>query len=152
MCSVPTFPRKVAYLEVVVPPEISDKRSTKDISVHEGGNANFLCAATGHPLPSITWRRVPRDGAEKLKIRFKDGFGKMRTGAFAVVDAVGIETSKLGGRDCISEGFMNCRRDLRGQQLGPDVGQPGGYGAVHVHRQEQRATSHEQDVQAGSDV
>ena len=46
-------------LEVVIPPQISDKFSTKDISVGEGGQAKFFCSATGHPTPSITWRRQP---------------------------------------------------------------------------------------------
>ena len=50
-----------ATLEVVVPPQISDKYSTKDISVSEGGQAKFICSASGHPTPSITWRRVGAD-------------------------------------------------------------------------------------------
>ena len=50
-----------ATLEVVVPPQISDKYSTKDISVSEGGQAKFICSASGHPTPSITWQRVAAD-------------------------------------------------------------------------------------------
>ena len=46
-------------MEVVVPPEISDKLSSKDISVSEGGQAKFFCSASGHPAPTITWRRNP---------------------------------------------------------------------------------------------
>ena len=46
-------------MEVVVPPEISDKFSSKDISVSEGGQAKFFCSASGHPAPTITWRRNP---------------------------------------------------------------------------------------------
>ncbi len=50
---------QVAALEVVIPPQISDKFSTKDISVGEGGQAKFFCSAAGHPTPTITWRRQP---------------------------------------------------------------------------------------------
>ena len=56
---------QVAKLEVVVPPEISDKFSTKDISVSEGGQAKFFCSATGNPTPTITWRRNPDNDHRK---------------------------------------------------------------------------------------
>ena len=66
----------MATLEVVVPPEISDKFSTKDISVSEGGQAKFFCSASGHPTPTITWRRNP----EGRKSSSKKNIGKHRNG------------------------------------------------------------------------
>jgi hypothetical protein len=37
----------VANLEVVVPPEISDKHSTADMNINEGSPAKFVCSASG---------------------------------------------------------------------------------------------------------
>jgi hypothetical protein len=37
----------VANLEVVIPPEISDKHSTADMNINEGSAAKFVCSATG---------------------------------------------------------------------------------------------------------
>ena len=44
-----------------MPPQISDKFSTKDISVGEDGQAKFTCSASGHPTPNITWKKVPEE-------------------------------------------------------------------------------------------
>ena len=48
----------MANLEVVVPPEISDKHSTADMNINEGSAAKFVCSATGEP----TWNVLFRSG------------------------------------------------------------------------------------------
>ena len=87
--------KKVASLEVVVPPQISDKHrfeilsfsfvfmmyssvsySTEDLSVAEGNSAKFICSATGHPQPQIIWQKVPKSSREKARIRLVDKNGK----------------------------------------------------------------------------
>ena len=42
-----TLLKQVANLEVVIPPEISDKHSTTDMNINEGSQAKFVCSATG---------------------------------------------------------------------------------------------------------
>jgi hypothetical protein len=66
----------VATLEVVIPPQISDKHSTEDLSVAEGGSAKFICSATGHPHPTIIWQKMPKSQKDRAKIRFHDKKGK----------------------------------------------------------------------------
>lgn len=67
---------KVATLEVVIPPQISDKHSTEDLSVAEGGSAKFICSASGHPHPTIIWQKVPKSHEDRAKIRTNDRTGK----------------------------------------------------------------------------
>ena len=63
-------------MEVVIPPQISDKLSTEDLSVREGGSAKFICSATGHPQPTITWQKMPNGPREKPRIRVTNDKGK----------------------------------------------------------------------------
>jgi len=78
MCQVNSVPMvsQVATLEVVIPPQISDKHSTEDLSVAEGGSAKFICSATGHPHPTIIWQKMPKSQKDRAKIRFHDKKGK----------------------------------------------------------------------------
>ncbi|XP_050536347.1 lachesin-like [Daktulosphaira vitifoliae] len=59
MCQINTDPMKnqIAYLDVVVPPDILDYPTSSDMVVHEGSNVTLQCAASGYPNPTITWRR-----------------------------------------------------------------------------------------------
>ncbi|XP_031623888.1 neurotrimin-like [Contarinia nasturtii] len=69
MCQINTDPMKsqIAYLNVVVPPDILDYPgdTSTDMVVKEGSNVTLKCSATGSPLPSITFRR--EDG-EPIKL------------------------------------------------------------------------------------
>ena len=65
----------MATLEVVIPPQISDKLSTEDLNVAEGGSARFICSATGHPNPIITWQKMPKTSGEKARIRITNDCG-----------------------------------------------------------------------------
>ena len=106
MCQVNSVPMvsQVAHLEVVLPPEISDKHSTKDISVAEGGNARFLCSASGHPTPTITWKRVGGNGRQ-MRIRLKDSMGHNhheKTVKGAKLEMVSVTRNDMGTYMCIA--------------------------------------------------
>jgi Immunoglobulin I-set domain. len=47
----------MAFLEVVIPPDISSEETSGDMMVPEGGSAKLVCKAKGYPTPKITWRR-----------------------------------------------------------------------------------------------
>ncbi|KAL1465492.1 hypothetical protein WDU94_005059, partial [Cyamophila willieti] len=59
MCQVNTEPMKnqVAYLEVVVPPDILDYPTSSDMIIRENTNVTLECAVRGSPTPVVTWRR-----------------------------------------------------------------------------------------------
>ncbi|XP_049548268.1 neurotrimin-like [Anopheles darlingi] len=59
MCQINTDPMKsqMGYLNVVVPPDILDYPTSKDIVAQEGSNVSLSCAATGVPEPTVTWKR-----------------------------------------------------------------------------------------------
>lgn len=63
MCQVNTDPMKsqMAYLDVVVPPDILDYPTSADMVVKEGSNVTLKCSATGSPPPTITFRREDGD-------------------------------------------------------------------------------------------
>ena len=61
---------------MVIPPQISDKHSTEDLNVAEGESAKFICSATGHPNPTITWQKKPKSSKDRAKIRLYDSSGK----------------------------------------------------------------------------
>ncbi|CAM1311075.1 Uncharacterised protein g5600 [Pycnogonum litorale] len=59
MCQINTVPMisQVGYLDVVVPPQIVDERTSQDITVRENNDATLMCHSTGYPAPRIKWRR-----------------------------------------------------------------------------------------------
>ncbi|CAG0890010.1 unnamed protein product [Darwinula stevensoni] len=63
MCQINTLPPKsiTAFLHVVVPPEIVDTETSKDLIVRENSNVSLTCKASGSPPPSVYWER--QDGA-----------------------------------------------------------------------------------------
>ncbi|XP_066140746.1 lachesin-like isoform X1 [Euwallacea fornicatus] len=67
MCQINTDPMKsqVGFLNVVVPPDILDYPTSADMVVREGLNVSLQCAATGSPIPTISWRR---EGGEVLTL------------------------------------------------------------------------------------
>jgi len=54
-----------------VPPDILDYPTSPDMVVREGANVTLQCAATGFPLPKITWRRE-----DKGKITIEEHLSK----------------------------------------------------------------------------
>ncbi|CAH0392361.1 unnamed protein product [Bemisia tabaci] len=63
MCQINTDPMQdqMAYLNVVVPPDIVDDGTSSDQNVNEGGNVWLTCKAKGFPKPTITWKREHGD-------------------------------------------------------------------------------------------
>lgn len=49
--------KQLGCIQVQVPPDIVDDRSTSDVTVNEGDNVTLTCTATGKPAPRIVWRR-----------------------------------------------------------------------------------------------
>ncbi|XP_050296839.1 neurotrimin-like isoform X2 [Anthonomus grandis grandis] len=76
MCQINTDPMEsqLGYLDVVVPPDILDYPTSADMIVDENADVFLRCAATGSPLPTITWRREDSqpikliNGSEVLEI------------------------------------------------------------------------------------
>jgi len=67
----------MAYLEVVIPPDITSEETTGDLMVPEGGTAKLICRARGYPKPTITWRK--EDGNQ---IIIKEAQGFKRKGSY----------------------------------------------------------------------
>uniref|UniRef100_A0AAR5PDB6 Ig-like domain-containing protein n=1 Tax=Dendroctonus ponderosae TaxID=77166 RepID=A0AAR5PDB6_DENPD len=67
MCQINTDPMKsqMGFLNVVVPPDILDYPTSNDLFVREGLNVTLQCAATGSPIPNISWRR---EGGEAITL------------------------------------------------------------------------------------
>jgi len=65
----------MAYLDVVIPPDITSEDTSGDVMVPEGGTAKLICRARGYPKPVITWSR--EDGNS---IIIKEGQGGKRKG------------------------------------------------------------------------
>ncbi|XP_060862108.1 neurotrimin-like isoform X2 [Metopolophium dirhodum] len=59
MCQINTITAKtqIGYLNVVVPPSISDSLSSSDAIVREGANVSLTCHVDGYPKPDIKWKR-----------------------------------------------------------------------------------------------
>ncbi|KAA0187133.1 hypothetical protein HAZT_HAZT002610, partial [Hyalella azteca] len=60
MCQVNSNPMisQTGYLQVVVPPEITDEGSSpSSLVVKERDNVTLTCHAKGFPQPRISWRR-----------------------------------------------------------------------------------------------
>jgi hypothetical protein len=59
--------KQLGCIQVQVPPDIVDDRSTSDVTVNEGDNVTLTCTATGKPAPRIVWRR--EDGQKIVVFR-----------------------------------------------------------------------------------
>lgn len=58
MLNVHSFsPLLFTFFIIIVPPDILDYPTSTDMVIGEGSNTTLKCAATGSPVPVITWRR-----------------------------------------------------------------------------------------------
>nr|XP_040572511.1 lachesin-like [Lepeophtheirus salmonis] len=59
MCQINTeeMKKQVGCIDVLIPPDIDDLKTSSDVIVNEGDDAHLLCKANGHPKPEIVWLR-----------------------------------------------------------------------------------------------
>jgi len=59
MCQINTenMKKQVGCIDVLIPPEIDDLKTSSDVHVNEGDEAKLECHANGHPKPKIKWLR-----------------------------------------------------------------------------------------------
>ncbi|XP_025833290.1 neurotrimin-like [Agrilus planipennis] len=98
MCQINTDPMKsqVGFLDVVVPPDILDSPTSADLTVHEGSNITFKCAARGSPDPAITWRR---EGGEPISLGNGNEVLKIEGSEFEMVK---VNRLQMGPYLCIA--------------------------------------------------
>ncbi|KAI9551623.1 hypothetical protein GHT06_021956 [Daphnia sinensis] len=91
-----------AYIEVVLPPDIIDSKSSTDTILREGSNVSLTCAASRHPQPHILWRRedVASITRGKLKSNSFDGgvlvlprVSRLHIGAYLCIASNGVPPS-----------------------------------------------------------
>ncbi|KAI1296698.1 Lachesin [Halotydeus destructor] len=72
MCQINSEPMisQTGYLDVLVPPSISDDETSSDVVVDERNKMSLRCKANGYPMPTITWRR---EDAKELNLGFYGG-------------------------------------------------------------------------------
>ena len=59
----------MASLDVMVPPDIDNNKSSDDIILKTGETANLECRANGYPAPTISWIRDKKFQAQNAKTR-----------------------------------------------------------------------------------
>ena len=59
----------MASLDVMVPPDIDNNKSSDDIILKTGETANLECRANGYPAPTISWIRDKTFPAQNAKTR-----------------------------------------------------------------------------------
>ncbi|XP_051154279.1 lachesin [Leptopilina boulardi] len=103
MCQVNTEPMRsqMGYVNVVIPPDIMDDRSSDGLVAREGGNIRLKCVATGTPEPTVTWKR--EDG-RSISIREN---GSKKVTAFSkyegeILELSGVSRQEMGNYLCIA--------------------------------------------------
>ncbi|XP_058821095.1 neurotrimin-like [Topomyia yanbarensis] len=98
MCQINTDPMKsqMGYLNVVVPPDILDHKTSQDMTVPEGSNISLACVATGVPEPSIVWKRA---GEKALAVMENSG---ITTHDGSVLNIYNIQRHNAGAYHCIA--------------------------------------------------
>jgi len=104
MCQINTDPmvHRSGYVQVVVPPTISQTGQSHDMVVREGDNVSLACDASGYPPPHIVWRREDGEdilvGGKKMNIvegpRLRlDKISRLNMGDYLCVASNGIPPS-----------------------------------------------------------
>ncbi|XP_042206455.1 lachesin-like isoform X2 [Homarus americanus] len=136
MCQVNTAPMisQTGYLQVVVPPNIVDKASSKsNIVVREKENVTLKCRGDGFPAPQIKWRREdskPIETSDGRKVHQVDGptlrvrqVSRTHMGAYLCIATNGVPPS-VSKRITLDVEFapqMHVPNQLVGAPLGTEV-------------------------------
>ncbi|XP_064105890.1 lachesin-like isoform X1 [Macrobrachium nipponense] len=136
MCQVNTKPMisQTGYLQVVVPPNIVDKVSSKsNIVVREKDNVTLVCRGEGFPLPQIKWRREdgqPIETSDGRKVHQMDGpnlvlrqVSRTHMGAYLCIATNGVPPS-VSKRITLDVEFapqMHVPNQLVGSPIATDV-------------------------------
>ncbi|XP_076282684.1 lachesin isoform X2 [Lasioglossum baleicum] len=103
MCQVNTNPMKkqVAFLEVVIPPDIISEETSNDLMVPEGASAKLVCKARGYPIPEIVWKR--EDGTEIIsRDSLSGGKTKKANAQGETLSLSKVTRSEMGAYLCIA--------------------------------------------------
>ncbi|KAG1656521.1 Lachesin [Nymphon striatum] len=59
MCQINTSPMRsrIGYLQVLVPPQIDESRTSTDVDAQENEEVVLQCEADGFPKPTVSWQR-----------------------------------------------------------------------------------------------
>ncbi|XP_063619348.1 lachesin-like [Cydia splendana] len=135
MCQINTDPMKsqLGYLDVVVPPDILDRGTSRDQTVREGASVSLTCAATGSPQPQIVWRREhskPIVLSEGIQVSSLEGpvlnisrVSRLHAGAYLCIASNGVPPT-LSKRIMLTVEFppvITIRNQLVGAALGSDL-------------------------------
>ncbi|XP_042865342.1 lachesin-like [Penaeus japonicus] len=136
MCQVNTVPMmsQTGYLQVVVPPNIDDKQSSKsNIVVREKDNVTLRCTGHGFPMPQIKWRREDSnliETSDGKKVQQLDGpelplhqVSRTHMGAYLCIASNGVPPS-VSKRITLDVEFapqMHVPNQLVGTPKGTDV-------------------------------
>ncbi|CAK1546334.1 unnamed protein product [Leptosia nina] len=98
MCQINTEPMmsQTHILQVVVPPDIDDEASSRDIIIKEGQNAALRCVASGTPSPNVAWRR---EDSRHFKI---DNVTLISKSSGEWLNLTGVERTTSGAYLCIA--------------------------------------------------
>ncbi|XP_061711302.1 lachesin-like [Cydia pomonella] len=135
MCQINTDPMKsqLGYLDVVVPPDILDRGTSRDQTVREGASVSLTCAATGSPQPQIVWRREhskPIVLSDGIQVSSLEGpvlnisrVSRQHAGAYLCIASNGVPPT-LSKRIMLTVEFppvITIRNQLVGAALGSDL-------------------------------
>lgn len=135
MCQINTDPMKsqLGYLDVVVPPDIIDRGTSRDQTVREGASVSLTCAASGSPHPQITWRRehsLPITISDGIQVSSLEGpvlnishITRQNAGAYHCIASNGVPPT-VSKRIMLTVEFppvITIRNQLVGAVLGSDL-------------------------------
>ncbi|GJQ69023.1 hypothetical protein Trydic_g6195 [Trypoxylus dichotomus] len=102
MCQINTSAMKkmLGCIDVLVPPDIDDSKTSGDITVSEGENVTLVCQASGQPTPRILWRR--EDGSHILLRNRLEESESVDTFSGSTLKLLHLDRRQMGAYLCIA--------------------------------------------------